>query len=151
MNRFSKMVFSGARTHALAVDTAILLARLWVGLAMALVYGTQKLPPQVGFIEVVGKLGFPAPTFFAWCAALSEVVGGAMIALGVMTRPAAAMLGFTMFVAAFLQKSGLEFFSPDRLNPTHYLIFCLAILLTGGGRISLDHLLRPRTDARLIR
>jgi len=45
--------------------------------------------PQPWFINDVAKMGFPLPTFFAWCAVLAEFFGGILLMLGLMTRPAA--------------------------------------------------------------
>src|SRR5687767_5362288 len=53
----------------------------------------------------VAGLGFPAPLFFAWCASLAEFVGGALVAVGLLTRPAAAMAGFTMLVALYAHRN----------------------------------------------
>lgn len=138
-----RLLFSGARSTSLKLDLALLVVRLWVGIPMAAIWGAAKLPPAPGFVTNVGNLGFPLPTFFAWCAALSEVVGGGLLVLGVMTRPAAFFLGFTMFVASFLQKANEGFWEPSRLNPTHYLVFCVVLLLAGAGRLSVDQVLRP--------
>lgn len=142
----SKVVFGGSRSKAVGIDVGLLVLRLWVGLPMALVWGPSKIPPAPGFVEAVGKLGFPMPTFFAWCAGMSEVMGGALLVMGLMTRPAALFLGFTMFVAAFWQKAGMEFFSADRLNPTHFLVMCIVLLITGAGRMSADQALRPKAE-----
>lgn len=146
-----KLLFGGASSSSLALDLGLLAGRLWVGIPMAFIWGAAKIPPAPGFITTVGNLGFPMPTLFAWCAALSEVVGGAMIALGLMTRPASLLLGFTMFVAAFMQKADESFWDPSRLNPTHYLVFCIVLLLTGAGRLSVDQVLRPKPDGRGLR
>lgn len=146
-----KIIFGGIKSSSLPLDFALLIARLWVGIPMAFVWGIGKLPPPPGFVSNVGSLGFPMPTFFAWCAALSEIVGGALLILGVMTRPAALFLGFTMFVAAFMAKADLSFFDPGRLNPTHFLVFCTLLLLTGAGRLSIDQILRPKPDGKGLR
>lgn len=143
MNFFWKILFGGGKT-SLGVDVGLLLLRLWVGLPMAFVYGRAKLPPSPGFISGVGDMGFPMPTLFAWCAAMSEFLGGVLIALGLMTRPAAAALAFTMFIAVFKMKGDLGYWEPDRMNPTHYLVGCLVLLLAGAGRLSCDTVLRPK-------
>jgi putative oxidoreductase len=102
----------------------------------------------------VAGLGFPAPGLFAWAAALGEFACGLLVFVGLGTRYAAAVAGFTMFVAGFLRhkahlhllvKLGLMEASEDTLrgwgNPelaVVYLGVTLALALTGGGRFALD-------------
>lgn len=144
-NLISRVVFGGAGTGSFPGDFGLLVVRLTVGGYMAASHGWGKIFGGAGFgpsaemISGVAGLGFPAPTVFAWAAALSEFLGGALIALGLLTRPAAAMMAFTMLVAAFGVNSGwsaremaLLFFAP-----------CLLLLLIGAGRISVDRFLRP--------
>jgi putative oxidoreductase len=139
------LLFSYTRKTPFSIDVALLLLRLWTGLTMAFFYGIGKMPPPPGFVSRVSDIGFPLPTVFAWAATLSEVVGGILIALGVMTRPAALTLAFTMTVAIFAVKADLPVSDPARMNPQHYLLLCLAIAITGAGRLSIDRLLMPRT------
>ncbi|HZI05590.1 MAG TPA: DoxX family protein, partial [Archangium sp.] len=78
------------------------LVRVVFGLTLALGHGLPKVTGDISrFAEGVAALGFPFPTFFAWCATLTEAVGGVLIAVGLFTRPAAALAAFTMIVAAF--------------------------------------------------
>jgi putative oxidoreductase len=91
-------------------------------------------------------MGFPAPTLSAWAAILAEVVAAGLIALGLLTRPSAIVLGFNMLVAAFLANTGwaaremaMLFFAPS-----------LLLSFTGAGRFSIDRLIHrgsPRNSA----
>ena len=65
-----------------------------------------------------------------------------MIAGGLLTRPAAFFLLFTMGVAFFLQHGGAPF--GEREMAFLYGAFSLTLLLTGAGRFSLDALLQNR-------
>lgn len=142
-------------------DIALLLLRL-AGLGLAVNHGWGKLSSLATgggdrFISGVEALGFPMPGLFAWAAALAELGGGLFIALGLGTRIAASFAAFTMFVAAFLRHRfhqhllvavGLLDAAPDEVkkwgNPEMslvYLVCFVAIVLLGGGRFSLDHLL----------
>jgi len=139
-NLVSRFLFGAAGTGSFSGDFGLLVVRLTVGGYMAASHGWGKVFGGTGFgpsaemISGVAGLGFPAPTLFAWAAALSEFLGGVLIALGLLTRPAAAMMAFTMLVAAFGASTGwaaremaLLFFAP-----------CLLLLLIGAGRISID-------------
>lgn len=134
------LIGSGATDRA--TDIGLLILRVGIGLAMAFGHGLGKLPPSAGFVEGVGGLGFPAPVLFAWLAALSEFAGGLLIALGLLTRPAAASLAFTMCVAFFLQHAADPF--PDKEPAFVFGVIALALVATGAGRFSVDRFLRRR-------
>ncbi len=143
-------------------DAALLILRL-SGLGLALAHGWAKIErflsgESARFVEGVANLGFPYPTVFAWSATLAELVGGFLIALGLLTRAAAGFAAFTMFVASFLRhrlaQQTLAFFGIHAVpsdvleswgNPERaalYLLIFLALVLMGGGRLSLDRLVR---------
>ena len=114
-----------------------LVVRVVFGLTLALGHG---LPKVVGgkmeaFAQGVGELGFPAPLFFAWCAALAELLGGLCVALGLLTRPAAALAAFTMVVALFRHHA--DPFARMELALLYFTVMATAIVV-GGGAISLD-------------
>jgi putative oxidoreductase len=141
-----------------AQDLALLLLRL-AGLGLALAHGWGAVErlfagEAARSIEGVAKLGFPQPELFAWAAALSEFVGGICVALGLATRPAAALAAFTMGVAAFarhrahehlLVALGMRQATPETLeawgDPEKallYLVVFLVVLIAGPGRYALD-------------
>jgi putative oxidoreductase len=143
-------------------DAALLILR-FSGFGLALAHGWVKTErflsgESAQFVEGVARLGFPYPTVFAWAATLAELVGGSLIALGLLTRVAAGFAAFTMFVAAFLRhrlaQQTLAFFGINPIaadvlegwgNPERaalYLLIFLALVLMGGGRFSLDRLVR---------
>ncbi len=149
-------------TGKLVNDVALLLLRL-SGLGLALAHGYGKVMALssgegAGFIAGVESLGFPLPGLFAWAAALAEFLGGLCVALGVGTRVAAAFAASTMFVAAFLRHHALQHLlvalgamkaSDETVrswgNPELALVYLLvfgALVLTGGGRFSLERV-RP--------
>lgn len=90
-------------------------------------------------IQGVAGMGFPQPEVFAWAAALSEFVGGILIALGLFTRTAALFVFATMAVAAFVAHKA------DPLDKKElalaYFAASGALLLMGGGQYSLSSVL----------
>ena len=123
-------------------DLGLLVFRLFVGFAMAFAHGINKLPPSEAFTAGVADLGFPLPVLFAWAAALSEVVGGLLIATGFFTRYAAFFLGITMAVAAF----GRHATDPFKAKEVALLYFvsCVLLIFAGAGRFSLDRIIRKK-------
>ena len=109
---------------------------------MAFSHGLGKLPPSDQLIQGVSGIGFPLPVAFAWAAALSEFVGGLLIAAGLFTRLATLFLALTMGVAAFIVHSA----DPFNVKEMALLYFASAILLffTGAGQYSADRLLRHK-------
>jgi putative oxidoreductase len=84
-------------------------------------------------------MGVPMPQTMAWAAALAELGGGALLALGWLTRPAALALCGNMAVAigrvhwknGLVGQGGWEF-------PAVCLAGLLSLLLGGPGAISID-------------
>ena len=125
-------------------DCGLLWLRLLMGAGMAS-HGFQKvfggIMPQV--VEGVAKLGLPGPpTALAWAASLFELVGGVLLALGLLTRVAALFVGFTMGVAAFVAHAADPFQVKELALA--YLVMAVTLLLTGPGRYSLDHAIAQR-------
>ncbi|HXY24187.1 MAG TPA: DoxX family protein [Candidatus Acidoferrum sp.] len=133
-------------TEGRLLDLGLLVLRCGVGLCLVMVHGWSKLGNAVAFcrghhwefIELVRRLGFPAPGFFAVCAALSESVGAALVTCGLYTRLAAATVTFNMLVASYAElKDGTSIESAYL-----YGLPFFTVLLAGPGRLSLDYLRR---------
>lgn len=133
------MLFGGKGTGTPAGDFALLVTRIFMGAALAFTHGMMKLPPKDSFVQGVGHLGFPAPVMFSYLAGLAEFGGGLLLVLGLLTRPAALFVSFTMCVAAFGQAAGQPF--PKKELPLLYLCLALIYLVVGAGRFSLDNVL----------
>lgn len=123
-------------------DIGALLLRVFAGLALALAHGIDNMPPTQGFIDVVTELGFPSPVAFAWAAGIAELVGGILLAIGLLTRPAAIVIAITMLVAAFLGEAGNPF--SDREAPLLFAAIAIYFVLAGPGRYSVDGWLAAR-------
>lgn len=112
------------------------LIRVVAGLSLAYGHGLPKLQRGVeGFATTVANLGFPAPHFFAWCATLTELVGGVLIAIGLFTRPMGALAAFTMAVALYQHRA--DPFRSLELPLIYFAIF-IGTALIGSGRFGLD-------------
>ena len=141
------MIRLSAEMRAALQDFGLLWLRVLMGLGMAN-HGWGKVfgGHMDRFAEGVAALGFPLPGLFAWAAALSELAGGLLVAFGVVTRPAAAFIFFTMLVAAFV-RHGADPFQKKELALA-YLVMSGAVALLGAGRWSIDAwLYRPKEEA----
>ena len=135
-------LFSSEKFHSIYANLGLLILRVSVGLMMCLAHGLGKVPPATGFVDAVGKIGFPLPTVFAWASGISEFAGGLCLALGLMTRIWSGFLTITMMVAAFVVHASDPFANKERA--LLYLFTFVAIGLMGPGRYSFDHILRGR-------
>lgn len=147
-------LMGGAGGASKAADAGLLVLRLGIGLMLAFGHGWYKLPPPDMFVGGVRSLGFPAPLAFAWAAALSEFLGGLLLAVGLFTRVGAFFVISTMGVAALGQHLRDPLFmqnaagGPSKEFALLYLIPAVALLLTGSGRFGLDRVIgRNRADA----
>lgn len=135
-------LFVGGQTPAFLSDLALTVLRVATGLGMALAHGLGKVPPTERFIGGVESMGFPVPVLFAWMAGLAELVGGILLALGLLTRPAALSIAGTMVVAYFI-RHGSDPFAQKELAFL-YLVLSATFVVLGSGRFGLDRFLRGR-------
>lgn len=108
-------------------------------LALASIFifaGYNKLAPgHEGAVGMFTKLGFGAPEFWAYFVGLAEVVGGAMLLMGVYVCYAAAWLAVIMIVALLTAHSGGSFMS--MYAPISMLGGLFALMGTGAGKWAL--------------
>jgi putative oxidoreductase len=126
-------------------ELGLALVRLGFGVSLALAHGLPKLTNAGGFVGHLAQSGFPAATFFGWAAILSELVGGLLLAFGLLTRPAAAFVLVTLAVAAFHVHASDPFGKKELALA--YVLVALAALVAGPGRFSLDAALASRRSA----
>ena len=88
------------------------------------------------FTGFVASLGVPAPHVMAFLAAFAESFGAILLAVGLLTRPAAFLIVATMAVAIFGAHKGAAFSVQEAA--WLYLVPALFFLLKGAGRWSLD-------------
>lgn len=131
------------------LDLGLLTLRVGIGGFMLYAHGWGKLMKLLdgGNPKFPDPLGIGNELSFA-CAALTESVCSAAIVLGVMTRLNAAALGFTMAVAVFLQHGGDPFANLEKA--LLYLVGCVALILTGPGKYTLQRrLFREPSNPRV--
>lgn len=88
----------------------------------------------------------PEVMSLSWIAGVLEVVGGALLALGLFTRPVAFILSGQMAVAYWMAHAPNSFF-PLLNHGDAAVLFCFIFLyfvFAGGGPWSLDALLRGK-------
>ena len=150
--------------RTVAGDLAALILRIAAGLIF-LPHGWSKLAGEGGASAFANDIAasYNIPSVFGYVAAYSEVIGAVLLIAGFLTRLDALLLACTMFVAAFIvqlpdalfevQPGANKLFMALRgiEMPLALFAICIALLLTGGGRFSIDHLLRidERTAALL--
>lgn len=139
-----ELLLGGATIDTAYANIGLLILRVYTGLVVASQHGIRKIPPPEKFIQGVGELGFPLPAFFAWSAGCAEFFGGILLAVGLLTRPAAFFILITMLTAVF-GRHAEDPFSIKELAVTYGFI-SITFLLIGSGRYGIDKLFNQRTD-----
>lgn len=139
--------------RVLTTDNSLssLLMRLSAGVIFA-AHGAQKLFGSFGggglegTAQWMASIGLEPGYLMALAAGSAEFFGGIALLLGLLTRPAAFVLAMTMLVAVitvhlpnglFLSNNGYEF-------GLALLAITGALVLNGGGKLSLDRMLSAR-------
>lgn len=120
-------------------DLGKLLLRLVVG-GLMLFHGLHKLFDGVdGISGMLVAKGLPG--FIAYGVLIGEVVAPCLIILGILTRPAALMLAFTMVIAWLMVGTG-KTFALDAVGAwaieslVYFFVGALAVAFMGAGRYS---------------
>ena len=128
----------------------MVLAAIFVAHGAQKVLGVWEGPGFSKFISASAPYAFMRPSWL-WmgAAALSELIGGVLLFLGLLTRVGAFFLACTMAVAVvgvhwpafFASNKGIEY-------PLALLAMSLALLISGGGIASIDLALAGRGGRR---
>jgi putative oxidoreductase len=129
------------RYYGFTSDLAYLIVRVTAGL-MLIPHGWPKVFTRgaSGVATMLTGYGIPAALPFAYLIMALETIGGILIAIGLFTRPVAALLVIEFLVIIFVAHwprgysvgaGGIEF-------PLMWGLILLAILLRGGGPWSVD-------------
>jgi putative oxidoreductase len=110
--------------------------------------GWGKLNHIANVVNYFTTLNLPNPAVFARAVSLLELVGGALLLLGLASRPIALVLTGNMLGAyitadseawhSFFTEDSGKFFAAD---PFPYLLVSLLVLVFGPGFLSLDTLI----------
>jgi putative oxidoreductase len=114
---------------------ALALLRIFTSLSF-ISHGTQKL---LAF-PAAPSWGMPAAFSLPWTAGVLEIVGGALVLIGFLTRPAAFILSGLMAVAYWMAH-GSKGFYPILNGGEAAMLFCfifLYIFTAGPGAFSVD-------------
>jgi putative oxidoreductase len=124
-----------------ASQTAWAIFRAVVGL-MIIHNGFDKLGNIESFAEAyVSYIGLPFPIFFSYLAAYTELIGAPLVALGLLTRPAAFGLLSTMMVAMYHHILVAGFSIPYLELSAIYAACFLFFVVNGAGLFSTDALI----------
>ena len=136
---------------------ATILVRVLVG-SVFMSEGIQKFlfDAELG-VGRFARIGIPAPHVMAPFVGVVEIVGGALLLLGLLTRPAALVLlinisvamistklpmllghGFWTFSLPKLARYGFWSMAHEARTDLCMWLGCLFLLLVGAGRLSLD-------------
>ena len=129
-----------------------LVRRIPIGIIFA-AHGAQKLFGWFGGYglegtgQFFGSIGLNPGYVMALLAGAAEFFGGLALIFGLLVRPAAASLAFTMLVAIFAVHFSKGFFMDKGGYEYALALFAasLALLFSGAGRLSVD---RAITGAR---
>jgi putative oxidoreductase len=113
---------------------------------MLVPHGWLKLSDALAMSATVAlfhKLGLEPAAALVWLVGLFEILGGVMLAFGLLTRPVALAVTIEMGVISLLVFRPNGFFAGQR-GYEHTLLWGLlafAIAWRGGGKYSLDRLI----------
>lgn len=138
------LVFGGSSLDSRAADALRAVLQFGAGVALAVNHGIGKIPPSGGFVERVAGMGFPLPDFFAWLCVFAEVGCALLLAVGLATRAASAIVFLNMVVVLFLAQAGRPF--GDREDALLFMLLALFFAVAGAGRYSFDEYFRRRSQ-----
>jgi putative oxidoreductase len=115
-------------------------------------HGAQKVFGSFGGPGFRQFISFPAPFTFmrpsgAWmaAAAFAELIGGALVLIGLLTRLGAFLITCVMLTVIFGVLRHKGFFAPEGMElAISFLAMALALLITGGGKLSADRIIGGR-------
>jgi putative oxidoreductase len=140
-------------TNAKTLSLAILLLRMMAGLIL-FVAGAGKVLGWFGGFGInttleMFKNGMQLSAFWTYLSCYTEFIGGLLIMMGFLTRPAAIALFINMLVATYL--AGFKnFFMGGAAYPCLLMVIFLVITLSGPMTFSIDAALSRKQKSEKI-
>jgi putative oxidoreductase len=135
----------------ITVPLRLTLGLIFIGHGAQKVFGAWGGPGWAKIISFPTPFSFMRPSWL-WmaAAALSELIGGVLVLTGLLTRVGAFLLFCVMLTAMIGVHWNGGFFLPTGFEYTFALVgMSAALLIAGGGRLSLDYSLQdPRARRR---
>ena len=133
-------------TRDVTASLGIFALRAMIGLMMLIGHGIPKIQSFAAkkedfWVPDFFPLKYMSPPVSLMASIGAEVVAAALIVIGLATRPAAFVLGFSMVVAAFGVHASDPWFmggGAAKEPALLYLIPMIAIILAGAGAFSMD-------------
>jgi putative oxidoreductase len=144
-----KKFFFDCGTREASASLGLLVLRASIGSMMLFGHGLAKFgmfaqAKDTWPVPQIFPLKYLSPPVSMMASTAIEAGASTLLILGLLTRPAAFLLGFAMVVAAFQVHGGDPFFMAGgaaKEPAILYLIPCVVLILTGAGNFSLDSLI----------
>lgn len=134
----------GTSSTWMTVPLRLALGAIFIGHGAQKVFGMWGGKGLAAFTGGVAPFGLTPAWVWLSAAAFAELIGGALVLIGLMTRFGALAIASVMLVAMFGVHWG-EFFLPRGFEYTLALLaMTLALVVAGGGRLSIDESLMGR-------
>lgn len=127
-------------TQPVWYDGGLFVVRLILGLFM--VYHGWEIFDDNKMNEYAGWDSFKNQSFMAYLGKGAELIGGAMMVFGWLTRLAALIIAGTMAYIAFFVGNGIIWYNDQ--HPFMFVVLALVFIFTGPGRYSVDALIHRK-------
>jgi putative oxidoreductase len=98
------------------------------------------------FAGTLESFNIPFPAVGAYLCKVTEFIGGILLVIGFLRRPAALLIAIDMTVATFVVHKGLLL--RNGMTTFTLLICCLTIFLIGPDKLSLDRAVTNRLERK---
>ncbi len=132
------------------IPLRLALGMAFIGHGAQKVFGAWEGPGWAKWTAGTPPFSFMRPAWL-WMAvaAVGELAGGALVLAGLLTRVGAFLISCSMLTAILGVHWGAYFLPRGMEYALTALLVCVALLISGGGRASLDYALQdPRSRRR---
>lgn len=123
-------------------DSGLLILRIGLGLSFMFLHGYPKLAGGPEMWKMVGgamaNIGIDFfPAFWGFMAGLAEALGGLLLLLGMLFRPAVLFMAITMLIAGINHLAAGDGLA-GASHPLELMLVFIALFLIGPGKYSVD-------------